>query len=118
MKEEELLAQLRKMEEERSDLEDYVHRFQKQDEEEEEGNDRSYLDAEQMRESCSSEDYEILQLLCEKQELLGSMKRKREESRREVQQAMKKKYMELEMREEDIQFQIQKLHDEEEKEKE
>lgn len=118
MKEEEMLAQLRKVEEERSDLEDYVRRFQKQDEEEEERNYRIYLNAEQMRESCTTEDHGILQLLYEKQELFAGIKKKRGECRNELQQTMKKKYMEMEMKEEDIRSQIQELHNEEENKEE
>lgn len=114
MKEEEMLVQLRKVEEEKEDLEKYVHRLQKLEEEEEEQDYRTYLDVEQMREGCAPENYEILQLLHEEQKFLGNMKKKRGEFRSERQQMMKKKYVEMEMKEEDIRSQIQELHNEEE----
>jgi len=118
MTEEELRKQLQKTEEEREEFERIILQIQREEEESEEQDHRAYLETEQMREDCTPEDWEILQLLDEKQELYTGIKKRRRELAEELQETMKKKNREMDMKEEDIYFRIQVLQDEKEQREE
>lgn len=114
MTEEDLRRQLRKIQEDREDFERTIRQFQKQEEENEDQDYRDYLETERMRESCTPEDRDIIQLLDEKQDLLSGLRRCRKEFADELGKEVRKKNTETDMKEEDIYSQLQALLDERE----
>lgn len=113
---EELTEKLKKLEEEREELEKRILAVERIENEEDANGYRNYMALEHMRENCRAEDVEILQMLDEQQDMLNQNRKQRQEFADMFREENKKTMLAMEMQEEDIREQIQLLKKEAEKE--
>lgn len=76
---------------------------------------QSYQTMEKMRAACGPDDYEIKRLLDEKQNLMNSFRKKKEEFAEEFQKERREEYRRIEAEEENIYHRMKSLKNEESK---
>ncbi len=113
---EELTERLKKLEEEREELEKRILVVERIENEEDANGYRNYMALEHMRDNCRTEDVEILQMLDEQQDMLNQNRKQRQEFADMFREENKKTMLAMEMQEEDIREQIQLLKKEAKKE--
>ena len=109
-KEIELKSCIQKVEEKRDFWERMKIDFNREEEDELVSIHEMEQSVEQMKECCSSSDYEILQLLEEKNNLIRTLKSKKEEFRDEYEQELRKEYQKLDLEQEETENEIKRFY--------
>lgn len=115
MKEKEISARIRELEEKEDEIESQERRFRREEEIEEIELSRAASHLERMREGCSEKDVKIMQLLDEQQQLLHTMQREKSDFADEFFSYIQKEKRKVFEEKEDLQYQLHQLQKETEK---
>ncbi len=107
--EEQLKRQIKSIENEREDIEKLYSGLNKKEEEHEERMQRQFLRLEEMYGECAPNGQEEFMHISECQNLLNQQRQMRTEFLAELKEFRRKKHLELDMREEDIQEELRSI---------